>query len=55
MKVFKNLVAIVGITFCLVSCSQHTTCAAYGASKYQINESQNEINVQSVKKNVEWM
>ena len=55
MKVFKNLVAVLGTTFCLVSCSQHTTCAAYGADTYQINEDQNELNVQSANKNVDWM
>ena len=45
MKVFKNLVAVVVIIFCLASCSQHTTCSAYGASTYQIDHNQDEINV----------
>ena len=54
MKVFKNLIAIVGVTFCLMSCSQHTTCAAY-ASTYQIKEAPNELNVISTEKNVEWI
>jgi hypothetical protein len=55
MKVFKSLVAVAVITFCLASCSQHTTCAAYGASTYQINNNQDEINVQSIDENVECM
>ena len=55
MKVFKNLVAVAVITFCLASCSQRTTCAAYGASTYQIDNNQDEINVQSTVENVEWM
>jgi hypothetical protein len=55
MKVFKNLVAVSGLIFCLASCSQHTTCSAYGASTYQFNESPNEINVRSTEKIVEWM
>ena len=55
MKVFRNLVAIAGLIFCFASCSQHTTCAAYGASTYQINESPNELNVRSTDKNLEWM
>jgi hypothetical protein len=55
MKVFKNLVAVAAITFCLASCSQRTTCAAYGASTYQIDNNQEEINVKSAVKNVELM
>ena len=55
MKVFKSLVAVAAITFFLASCSQHTTCSAYGASTYQINNNQDEINVQSTDENVEWM
>jgi len=55
MKVFKSLFAFAVITFCLASCSQHTTCAAYGASTYQINNNQDEINVQSIDENVECM
>lgn len=55
MKVFKNLVAVAAITFCFASCSQHTTCSAYGASTYQIDNNQDEINVQATVENVEWM
>ena len=55
MKVFKKLVAVAAITFCLASCSQHTTCAAYGANAYQMDSNQDEINVQSKVENVEWM
>lgn len=54
MKILKNLIAIVGVAFCLMSCSQHTTCAAY-ASTHQIKEAPNELNVSSTDKNVEWM
>ncbi len=55
MKVFKNLVAFATIAFCLSSCSQHTTCSAYGASTYQIDDNQDEINGQSAMENEEWM
>lgn len=55
MKVFRNLVAIAVLTFFMASCSQHTTCAAYGASTYQINEGPNELNVRLTEKNLEWM
>jgi hypothetical protein len=55
MKVFKNLVAVAVIIFCLESCSQHTTCAAYAANTYQIDSNQDEINVQRKVENVEWM
>jgi len=55
MKIFKNLVAVAAIAFCFASCSQHTTCAAYGASANQIDNSQDEIHVQSTVKNVESM
>jgi PBP1b-binding outer membrane lipoprotein LpoB len=55
MKVLKNLVAVAAITFCLASCSQHTTCAAYGANTYQMDSNQDEINVQCKVENVEWM
>ena len=54
MKVLKNLVAIVGVAFCVMSCSQHTTCAAY-ASTNQIKEAPSELNVGSIERNVEWM
>jgi hypothetical protein len=55
MKVFKNLVAVTSIIFCLASCSQHTTCAAYGANTYRMDSNQDEINVQRKVENVEWM
>jgi len=55
MKIFKNLFAVAAITFCFASCSQHTTCAAYGASAYQLDDNQEEIHVQSTVENVEWM
>jgi len=55
MKVFKNLVAVALIILCLVSCSQHTTCAAYGANTYQMDSNQDQINVQRKVENVEWM
>ena len=53
MKVFKNLVSAAAIVFCLTSCSQHTTCAAYGAGTYQLNSEQDEINVRSTVENEE--
>ena len=53
MKVFKNLVSAAAIVFCLTSCSQHTTCAAYGAGTYQLNSDQDEINVRSTVENEE--
>ena len=55
MKVFKNLFAVVAITFFLSSCSRHITCSAYGASTYQIDDNQDEINVQSEVENEDWM
>ena len=55
MKVFKSLVAIAAITFCFASCSQHTTCSAYGASTYHLEDNQDEIHVQSTVKDVESM
>ena len=55
MKVFKNLVAVALIILCLVSCSQHTTCAAYGANTYQMDSNQDQRNVQRKVENVEWM
>ena len=55
MKIFKNLVAVAAITFCFASCSQHTTCSAYGASIYQLDNDQEEMHVHSTEKNVESM
>ena len=55
MKVFKNLFAVSATVFFLSSCSQHTTCSAYGASTYQIDDNQYEINVQSEVENEDWM
>jgi len=55
MKVFKNLVAVTAIIFCLASCSQHTTCAAYASNTHQMDDNQDEINVQRKVENVEWM
>lgn len=55
MKVFKTLFAVAAIALCFASCSRHTTCSAYGASIYQLEDNQDEVHVQATEKNVESM